>query len=77
MPPENLALIGNNCSTIREIELSIHLKYSMYRSKLRDPLTFSKNLVFKKFIEGFNKQYDDSLLSEQKELLNKYIVSFG
>jgi len=33
------------------------------------------NLVFKKFIEGFNKQYDDSLLSEQKELLNRYIVS--
>jgi hypothetical protein len=33
------------------------------------------NLVFKKFIEGFNKQYNDSLLKEQKELLNKYIVS--
>ena len=33
------------------------------------------NLVFKKFIEGFNKQYGDSLLREQKELLNKYIVS--
>jgi len=33
------------------------------------------NLVFKKFIEGFNRQYGDSLLNEQKELLNKYIVS--
>tara|TARA_R110001583_G_scaffold68685_1_gene195263 strand:+ start:5159 stop:5974 length:816 start_codon:yes stop_codon:yes gene_type:complete len=33
------------------------------------------NLVFRKFIEGFNKQYGNSLLNEQKELLNKYIVS--
>ena len=33
------------------------------------------NLVFKKFIEGFNKQYGNSLLNEQKELLNRYIIS--
>ena len=34
-------------------------------------------LVFKTVIENFNKSYDDELLSEQKELLNNYIVSFG
>lgn len=34
-------------------------------------------LVFKTVIENFNKKYNDELLVEQKELLNKYIVSFG
>tara|TARA_R110002020_G_scaffold105123_6_gene245350 strand:+ start:1377 stop:2192 length:816 start_codon:yes stop_codon:yes gene_type:complete len=33
------------------------------------------NLVFKKFIEKFNEKYSGSLMKEQKELLNKYIVS--
>ena len=32
-------------------------------------------LVFKTVIENFNKKYGDELLTEQKELLNKYIVS--
>ena len=34
-------------------------------------------LVFKTVIESFNKKYNGQLLEEQKELLNKYIVSFG
>jgi len=34
-------------------------------------------LVFKTVIENFNKKYNNELLVEQKELLNKYIVSFG
>ena len=38
-------------------------------------LPVQNNLVFKKFIEGFNKQYEELLLNEQKELLNRYIVS--
>ena len=33
--------------------------------------------MFKTVIENFNKKYNDELLVEQKELLNKYIVSFG
>ena len=32
-------------------------------------------LVFKTVIENFNKKYGDELLTEQKDLLNKYIVS--
>ncbi|MBI79883.1 MAG: hypothetical protein CMQ51_05625 [Gammaproteobacteria bacterium] len=35
------------------------------------------NLVFKKFTEKFNDKYSDSLLENQKELLNRYIVSFS
>jgi len=35
------------------------------------------NLVYKTFVEKFNKSYGDSLLSEQKNLLNNYIMSFA
>tara|TARA_R100000008_G_scaffold76542_2_gene56476 strand:+ start:330 stop:1166 length:837 start_codon:yes stop_codon:yes gene_type:complete len=34
------------------------------------------NLVFQTFVTKFNETYSDSLLNEQKELLNKYILSF-
>jgi hypothetical protein len=34
------------------------------------------NIVYKTFVNKFNDKYSDSLISEQKELLNKYIVSF-
>jgi hypothetical protein len=34
-------------------------------------------LVFKTIIENFNKKYDGQLLAEQKELLNRYILSFN
>jgi hypothetical protein len=35
------------------------------------------NIVFKTFSGKFNEAYADSLLSEQKELLNRYILSFS
>tara|TARA_R110000824_G_scaffold67377_7_gene174539 strand:+ start:7516 stop:8331 length:816 start_codon:yes stop_codon:yes gene_type:complete len=34
------------------------------------------NLVINKFVERFNKQYNNKLLESQKSLLNKYILSF-
>ena len=34
------------------------------------------NIVFKTFSGKFNDVYADNLLSEQKELLNRYILSF-
>jgi flagellin-specific chaperone FliS len=34
------------------------------------------NLVYKTFVEKFNYKYSNHLISEQKELLNKYITSF-
>jgi len=34
------------------------------------------NLVYKTFATKFNEKYGDSLLSEQKDLLSKYIMSF-
>ena len=35
------------------------------------------NLVFKTFSNKFNDEYDKSLLKEQKDLLNEYILSFS
>jgi len=37
-----------------------------------DPVTTDK-FVYKKFVESFNTTYSQSLLSEQKQLLNKFI----
>ena len=34
------------------------------------------SLVVTKFVERFNKKYNDDLLEEQKELLNQFILSF-
>lgn len=34
------------------------------------------NIIYKTFVGKFNEKYSDSLIFEQKELLNKYIVSF-
>jgi len=34
-------------------------------------------LVFKTIIENFNKKYNGQLLAEQKDLLNRYILSFN
>jgi hypothetical protein len=35
------------------------------------------NLVFKSFVSKYNKEYSSGILSEQKELLNRYILSFS
>ena len=35
------------------------------------------NLVYHSFVKKFNEEYDSKLLKEQKELLNKFIKSFG
>jgi hypothetical protein len=35
------------------------------------------NIVFKSFTKRFNEEYGDKLIKEQKELLNRYITSFG
>ena len=35
------------------------------------------NLVFKSFVSKYNKEYSSGILSEQKVLLNRYILSFS
>jgi hypothetical protein len=40
-------------------------------------MAHTDSLVYNSFVKRFNETYDTSLLSEQKELLNKYIMSVG
>lgn len=35
------------------------------------------NLTYKTFVKKFNEKYSDSLLEEQKSLLNRYVISFS
>jgi len=48
-------------------------------SKTEDEVKFPKidNLAFKTFLQKYNSTYSKALLSEQKELLSKYITSFS
>jgi len=41
-----------------------------------DALQPIDNIVYKTFVKKFNEKYSDSLILEQRELLNKYITSF-
>ena len=46
-------------------------------SPIVQEMTPIDNLVFKTFVSKFNDAYSEGLLSEQKELLNRYILSFS
>jgi hypothetical protein len=43
----------------------------------REKLQTLDALTYKLFVNKFNKQYGESLLKEQKELLTKYVMSFA
>ena len=43
----------------------------------KDEMKPIDNIVFKTFTSKFNEVYGEDLLSEQKELLNRYILSFS
>jgi hypothetical protein len=49
-------------------------KQSALDTKTMKPID---NLVFSTFVSKFNHTYSESLLREQKELLNRYILSFS
>ena len=46
---------------------------SSSRDDIKQPID---SLVYKSFVKKFNDMYGDSLLSEQKELMSRYIISF-
>jgi len=74
-------LFTQSTSVKEKVLLEKALVFSM-TAKGKEPVKAKQmphvdKLVFKTVIENFNKSYDGELLSEQKELLNNYIVSFG
>jgi hypothetical protein len=81
---KNLATISqifNNTVTIKE---KVLLENSILSKMISSPENAEKEkletidaLTYKLFIKKFNEQYETNLLSEQKELLTKYVMSFA
>jgi hypothetical protein len=81
---KNLASISqifNNTVPIKEkvlLENSIIDKMSSSEQEVeKDKLENIDSLTYKLFVKKFNEQYGSELLSEQKELITKYVMSFS
>jgi hypothetical protein len=81
---KNLATISqifNNSVPVKEkvlLESQIVSKMtSTPESAEKDKLVTLDSLTYNLFVKKFNEQYSNSLLSEQKELLTKYVMSFA
>jgi hypothetical protein len=81
---KNLATISqifNNTITIKEkvlLENSLVAKMSSSPEDAeKEKLQTLDALAYKLFVKKFNDQYGETLLSEQKELLTRYVMSFA
>jgi len=81
---KNLATISqvfNNTTNVKEkvlLESSIITKMtSSPENAEKEKLQTLDALAYKLFVKKFNEQYGSSLLSEQKELLTRYVMSFA
>lgn len=76
-----LSQIFNNTITIKEkvlLENTIVTKMtSSPENAEKDKLETLDTLTYKLFVKKFNEQYGETLLTEQKELLTKYVMSFA
>ena len=74
----SIAQLFNDTTPIKEkilLEESIINKVKILKEKKNDSLQPIDNLVFKTFSKRFNEKYT-TLLSEQKQLLSKFVGSF-
>jgi len=81
---KNLATISqifNNTVPLKEkilLETAVITKMtSTVENSEKDKMLTLDSLTYKLFVKKFNEQYSNSLLSEQKELLTKYVMSFA
>jgi hypothetical protein len=81
---KNLATISqifNNSVPVKEkvlLESQIVSKMMLTPENAeKDKLVTLDSLTYNLFVKKFNEQYSNSLLSEQKELLTKYVMSFA
>ena len=76
-------IFNNEVSFKKRMLLETRLASEMSKHKKRSQESREKemvpidNIVYKTFVEKFNKTYDGNLLTEQKNLLNNYIMSFS
>jgi len=84
---KNIATISQLFSTDESnanIKSGVLLEQKIVTSMMEDSSTSEvpkmkpiDNLVFKSFVSKYNKEYSSGILNEQKELLNRYILSFS
>jgi hypothetical protein len=71
-------IFGEDASTKKRIMLEESLLKKLILEKTAEKKTNTKlsGLIVNKFVEKFNKKYSDTLMENQKALLNKFILSF-
>lgn len=78
---KNLATIAQIFSNDMPLRSRILLEESLFKEKNnsedKKEMVPIDDLVYKTFVNKFNDKYGTGLLKEQRELLNKYIVSFS
>ena len=76
---KNLATIAQIFGDDSPLKTRILLEESLFKDKeqkeIKTEMVPIDNLVYKTFVKKFNDKYEQSLFKEQKELLNKYIIS--
>ena len=70
-------IFSDNTSPKNRIILENQIAEEMIQSTAEEQSEEVDNLVYKSFARKFNEKYEDSLLEEQKELLNHYVSSFS
>ena len=69
LPPKERVILERNIIE----NITAPANDSSSRDDIKQPID---SLVYKSFVKKFNDMYGDSLLSEQKELMSRYIISF-
>ena len=71
-------IFNNGVSIKSKVLLENEVAKNMSSKKIEEnKMVPIDNIVFKSFTKRFNEEYGDKLIKEQKELLNRYITSFG
>lgn len=70
-------IFSDNTSPKSRIILENQIAQEMTQPIAEEQTEEVDNLVYKSFAKKFNEKYEDSLLEEQKELLNHYVSSFS
>tara|TARA_R100000234_G_C5002461_1_gene180984 strand:+ start:449 stop:1276 length:828 start_codon:yes stop_codon:yes gene_type:complete len=68
IPPKDRVLLESKMAELMTLEES---------EKSSEEKRHIDNIVYKTFVKKFNSEYGETLLSEQKELLSRYITSFS
>ena len=69
--------ISTKKRVLLEKELMQRLISELEKSSKKKEVVQIDNLTYRTFAKKFNDKYEDTLLSEQKDLLNRYVMSFA